>query len=172
MPPRPRARRQAQAAATARQHKVSKAHARRRAHHSDVVAVQQDCVELRHAPPLRRALAAQMKGVRERWRAQRRARTGALGLCPSWARAARAGPPASGRALLRHVLEDHVDVHVEAAQRAHQLLLALHNNLMKGRKRAFTRSEHRSWPASTHSAACKVRCARSRAPQRQRGARR
>ena len=60
----------------------------------------------------------------------------ALGFVGQRGRAARCGAALRGRALLGHVLEHHVDVHVEAAQRADQLLLPLHNHLKTQRKGA------------------------------------
>lgn len=64
-------------------------------------------------------------------RATRRGRA-ALGLgCAAPPGRGRAGA-ATWHALLGDILEDHVDVHVEAAQRAHQLLLPLHNHLSGG----------------------------------------
>ena len=52
------------------------------------------------------------------------------GAPPLWKRACGGGR--GGGALLKHVLEDHVDVHVEAAQRADQLFVAAHNDLGRG----------------------------------------
>ena len=105
------------------------------AHHCNVVAVQQDSVQLRHAPPLGRALATRRRAASA---PASGARALALGFVRQRPRAARCTLRRIGRALLGHVLKHHVDVHVEAAQRAHQLLLPLHNHLKtrgKGVKR-------------------------------------
>ena len=79
-----------------------------------------------------------------------------LGFVAQRARAARCGAALRGRALLGHVLEHHVDVHVEAAQRADQLLLPLHNHLKmrgKGAKRRINSSAALLGPPCTRIAA-------------------
>lgn len=90
----------------------------RHVYQRDIVAIEQDLVELRDPLPLRRNLAASA-GARHHWMRERThgGRSGG-----SDVRRAMAG------ALFRHILQDHVDVVVKPPQGAHQLLVATHDH--------------------------------------------
>lgn len=82
-------------------------------HQRNVIAVQQDLVELSHTL----ALSGDLTAIR---------RFGGRSACKSTQ--GRQRGQRWHNALLCHVLEHHVDVVVEASQRAHQLLVTSHDD--------------------------------------------
>ena len=93
------------------------------AHQGDVVAVEEDLVELRHALTLGGDLTA-TEGAR--------AISVRVVICDAprahGSRARRAWPAGGGGALFGHVVQDHVHVVVEPSQGADQLFVATHHD--------------------------------------------